>query len=126
MQGNTSGNTQDDVQGNSQHETEQTPGNGDENNIPADISDDAEDDDKIIDTKHKIHIQNPLGASVYLDGEYMGTSPVSFNKIIGSHVITFIEEGHETMSYSIEVSNDGTDAYFTFPKLISKSANTSD
>lgn len=74
--------------------------------------------DKIIDTKHQIHVQKPVGASVYLNGEYMGTSPVSFSKIIGSHVITFIREGYETMSYTVDVINDGKDAYFKFDDLV--------
>lgn len=74
----------------------------------------AADGDKIIDTKHLVHIQYPLGASVYVNGEYMGTSPVSFNKIIGSHVITFIKEGYETKSYFMDVINDGKDAYFSY------------
>ena len=76
--------------------------------------------DKIIDTKHQIHVQKPLGASVYLNGEYMGTSPVSFSKIIGSHVITLIREGYETISYSVDVINDGKDAYFKFDDLVPK------
>lgn len=74
-------------------------------------------DDEIIDTLHKIYVQRPLGASVYIDGEYMCTSPGSFEKIIGSHVITFIKEGYKTMSYTIEVSDDKLDTYFTFPEL---------
>lgn len=111
---------QDEELSDTQQDLDQTSDNEDIK-VPIGEADNADDD--IIDTKHQIHIQNPIGASVYFDGEYMGTSPVSFKKIIGSHVITFIEEGHETMSYSIEVLNDGTDAYFTFPKLISKSTN---
>lgn len=74
--------------------------------------------DKIIDTKHQIYVQKPVGASVYLDGEYMGTSPVSFSKIIGSHVITFIREGYETISYTVDVINDGKDAYFKYDDLV--------
>jgi hypothetical protein len=38
-------------------------------------------------------------------------------KVIGNHVITFIMEGYTTMSYTIDVSDDGLDAYFTFPDL---------
>jgi hypothetical protein len=75
-------------------------------------------EDEIIDTEHLIYIQSPIGASVYMDGEFMCISPGSFKKVIGSHVITFIEEGHETMSYTIEVSDDKLDTYFTFPDLV--------
>lgn len=72
------------------------------------------------DTKHKIYIQNPVGASVYLNGEYMGKSPGSFKKLIGEHVLTFIKEGYETMSYTVEVKDDHLDTYFNMPDLSKK------
>lgn len=77
-----------------------------------------EDEDLIIDEEHRIYIQNPIGASVYLNGDFMGISPCDFEKVIGTHVLTFIEEGHITQSYTIEVSNDGKDAYYTFSDLV--------
>ncbi len=70
-----------------------------------------------VDSKHNIYVKTPSGASVYLDGEYMGTAPCKFDKIIGTHVLTFIKEGYETMSYNVEVSDDNLDAYYTFPTL---------
>ncbi len=72
------------------------------------------------DTEHKIYIQNPTGASVYLNGEYMGKSPCSFNKLIGKHVLTFIKEGYDTMSYTVEVKDDNLDTYFNMPDLSRK------
>jgi hypothetical protein len=70
-----------------------------------------------IDEDHFIYVQNPLNASVYLNGEYMGTSPVGFEKIIGSHVITFIRDGYEVKSYTIEVEDDGLDTFLSMPDL---------
>ena len=70
-----------------------------------------------IDANHLINVQNPSGVSVYIDGEFKCTSPGSFQKMIGTHVITFIKEGYKTMSYTIEVSDDGLDSYYTFPDL---------
>ncbi len=92
-----------------------TPANidiGDSENISNDEFDE--------DTEHKIYIQNPLKASVYLNGEYMGKSPVSFKKLIGKHVLTFIREGYETMSYTVEVKDDHLDTYFNMPDLSKK------
>lgn len=81
---------------------------------PADYSDiDPED----IDNNHKIYVQEPVGASVYIDGSYMCIAPGSFKKITGTHVITFIKDGYETKSYTIEVTDDNLDTYFTFPNL---------
>lgn len=112
-----------------------TPDSQNEEELPADNSDpdttddstqnntpttdnDQVDEDQIVDAKHRIYIQNPQGASVYLDGEYMTTSPGSFKKIIGSHVLTFIKEGYETMSYTVDILNDNLDTYFNMPDLV--------
>lgn len=80
--------------------------------------DTSSDSSEIVDKDHKIYIQNPSGASVYLDGDFMCIAPGSFKKVIGDHVITFIMEGYETISYTIEVTNDGLDAYYTFPNMV--------
>ncbi|HKL80405.1 MAG TPA: PEGA domain-containing protein [Mobilitalea sp.] len=72
----------------------------------------------IIDEEHFIYVQYPVGASVYLNGDFMGISPGSFQKVIGSHVITFIREGYETKSYTIETADDGLDTYLSLPELI--------
>lgn len=75
------------------------------------------DDNPIIDSEHLIFIQNPSGASVYLNGEYKGVSPGSFTKVIGSHVLTFIKKGYQTKSYTIDVADDGLDTYISLPDL---------
>jgi hypothetical protein len=64
-----------------------------------------------------IYVQSPTGASVYLNGDFIGISPGSLKKIIGNFVLTFIKEEHETMSYTIEVSDDGLDTYISLPEL---------
>lgn len=77
------------------------------------------DDDPIIDREHLIYIQNPTGVSVYLNGEFKGVSPGSFQKVIGSHVVTFIKQGYQTKSYTIDIADDGLDTYISLPDLIS-------
>jgi hypothetical protein len=77
-----------------------------------------EEDDFLIDEAHSIFIQNPTDASVYLNGDFVGISPGSFQKIIGSFVLTFIREGYVTMSYTVEVRDDGLDTYISLPDLI--------
>lgn len=73
---------------------------------------------KAPDVGHKIYIQNPEGASVYLDGDYLGKSPGGFKKVTGSHVLTFIKQGYTTKSYTVNISNDGKDTYFSLPNLV--------
>lgn len=82
--------------------------------------DSRESEDLTIDEEHFIYVQNPIRASVYLNGDFMCISPGNFPKIIGTHVITFIEEGYQTKSYTIEIADDGLDAYLTFPDLEAK------
>ena len=77
-------------------------------------------EDYVVDEDRLIYVQNPVGASVYLNGEFQGISPASFQKVIGTHVLTFIKDGYETTSYSVEVANDHLDTYFNMPDLVKK------
>jgi hypothetical protein len=85
-----------------------------------DLAENISNDEFEEDEAHSIYIQNPAGASVYLNGEYMCKSPGSFKKLIGTHVLTFIKEGYETTSYTVEVFNDGKNTYFNMPDMVKK------
>jgi hypothetical protein len=41
--------------------------------------------------------------------------------VIGSQVLTFIREGYETKSYTIDVLDDGLDMYLSLPDLVAVS-----
>ncbi|MDF2513270.1 MAG: hypothetical protein K0S04_3136 [Herbinix sp.] len=89
-------------------------GNGNQNNNSGNSSDEN------VDRNHYIYIQAPSGAAVYLDGDFKCDAPGSFPKVIGTHVLTFIKDGYETTSYTVEVSDDNLDSYYTFPELTKK------
>ncbi len=91
---------------------------GENDGYEDDPEDDATEEEYILDEEHHIYVQYPEGASVYLNGDYMGISPGSFQKVIGSHVLTFIREGYETKSYTIDVLDDGLDMYLSLPDLM--------
>jgi hypothetical protein len=91
---------------------------GEDDGFEEDPDTEDTDEDYIIDDGHQIYVQYPVGASVYLNGDYMGVSPGSFAKVIGSHVLTFIKEGYETKSYTIDVLDDGMDMYLSLPDLV--------
>jgi len=95
---------------------EQEPGEGypEEIYVPAD----EESMNPVVDEEHLIYIQNPKGASVYLNGEYKGISPGSFKKVLGRHVLTFIKQGYQTKSYTIDIYDDGLDTYISLPDLV--------
>ena len=71
-----------------------------------------------VDRAHRISIQGPEGAEVYLNGIRKGTAPISFEKEIGTHTITLSQTGYVTKSYTVEVKNNGEDITFNFPAMV--------
>lgn len=72
----------------------------------------------IITAQKKIQVQQPSGAEVYLDGNYIGIAPASTPKVTGSHVITLSRDGYRTKSYTVNIANDGNDVTFSFSDLM--------
>ncbi len=68
-------------------------------------------------TGYKVNIDAPADVEVYVDGNYIGISPVSFKKVAGSHVVTLRKTGYSTRSYTINVDEDNKDASFSFSDL---------
>ena len=64
-----------------------------------------------------VRIDGPEGVEVYLNGNYIGTSPVSFGKEAGTHIITLRKTGYETRSYTIEVDSEEKDIAYSFADL---------
>ncbi len=75
-------------------------------------------------TNNKIFVNAPQGVTVQVDGNYVGTSPISFTKVTGQHTITLSKVGYQTMSYKIYLYNDGRDTDFSFDELIKEEGNT--
>lgn len=69
-------------------------------------------------SKEYIHILTPEDISVYFDGDFMGNSPVSFPKELGTHYITFIKEGYQTQTYTVQIEDDGKNTELNFPSMI--------
>jgi hypothetical protein len=70
-------------------------------------------------TSNKVIVSSPSGASVYLDGEYIGIAPISFTKVTGSHIITFSQTGYLSKSYTETFTDDGQDTTLTYDALTS-------
>ncbi|MBQ7919523.1 MAG: PEGA domain-containing protein [Lachnospiraceae bacterium] len=96
---------------------------------PVGSDDDEKDDDSqssenTIDASsgyYKVYVEAPEGAEVYVDGNYIGISPVNFKKEEGSHVITLRKSGYETRSYTISVDAEEKDISFSFAELVEES-----
>lgn len=66
---------------------------------------------------YQINIQSPEGVEVYMDGTYVGISPISTAKKSGNHVITLRKSGFLTRSYTIEVDDDAKNTDYSFSDL---------
>ncbi|MBQ8167224.1 MAG: PEGA domain-containing protein [Lachnospiraceae bacterium] len=70
-------------------------------------------------TANTITVLGPVGAGVYVDGDYVGLAPVKFPKVVGTHTITLYKTGYLIKSYTITAADDGEDDEHTFPELTS-------
>ncbi len=62
-------------------------------------------------------IETPVGADVYIDTVYAGTTPLTIKKNPGEHVITFHKSGYATKSYAVDVSYEDADQRLSFPEM---------
>ena len=92
--------------------------------VASEDDDDGDSSDTTIDASsdyYKVYVEAPEGAEVYVDGNYIGISPVNFKKEEGSHVITLRKTGYETRSYTISVDDEEKDIFFSFAELVAES-----
>lgn len=70
------------------------------------------------DSKHTITVNSPTNVKVYVNDAYIGKSPVSFDKIIGTFIVALSKNGYQTASYTITMEDDGENSYLSFPELV--------
>lgn len=68
-------------------------------------------------TSNKVTISSPIGAYLYVDGKYIGETPASFVKTVGSHTITLTKAGYITKSYTITCIDNGQDDNYSYGEL---------
>ncbi|MDE7416527.1 MAG: PEGA domain-containing protein [Lachnospiraceae bacterium] len=68
--------------------------------------------------KYKVYIDAPDGVEAYLDGSYIGITPISFNKVAGSYVVTLRKSGYQTRSYTLQIDAEEKDVNYSFTDLI--------
>ncbi len=71
----------------------------------------------------KVTVEAPTGAEVYVDGNYVGISPVSFKKVAGTHTITLRQTGYVSRNYTIQIDSEAKDASYSFPAMSTVSSN---
>ena len=74
----------------------------------------------VVSDTRQIYVEAPVGAEVYLDGNYIGIAPTNTNKVTGQHVLTLSKSGYTTKSYTINIDSDDRDVTFSFSDLIAE------
>ena len=111
---NDNGNNNDNNNSNNNDNNDNTDNNDDNNDNNTDNNDNNNENQ----TGAKVYIDAPEGVEVYLDGDYIGTVPLGFDKKIGTIVITLKKEGCQTRSYTITFEEATTDIRYSFSKLL--------
>lgn len=68
-------------------------------------------------SNYKVYVDSPKDVEVYLDGNYVGISPVRFTKTVGRHEITLKKSGYKTKTYTIYLENTRRDETYSFSAL---------
>lgn len=67
---------------------------------------------------YSVSVTAPKGATLYVNSEYVGTVPCSFEKSSGKKTITLSQSGYNTVSYTINIANTTGDLTYAFPDMI--------
>lgn len=102
-------------------EEEGTTGKSSAREDTDDDDEDDDDDDTVsvvsANTKYKVYIDAPEGVEAYLDGSYIGITPVNFSKTPGNHVVTLRKDGYQTRSYTLQIDDEEKDVNYSFTAL---------
>lgn len=75
-------------------------------------------------SSYRVYIDSPSDVEVYLDGIYVGMSPVNFKKEAGTHTITFRKTGYVTKSYTVQIDDEEKDVTYSFTDLVKEDGTT--
>lgn len=97
--------------------------NGDEEKASEEQSsekEDNEDPEGIVSAndKYKVYIDAPEGVEAYLNGSYIGITPVDFPKTAGNYVVTLRKTGYQTRSYTLQIDSEKKDVNYSFTELV--------
>ena len=67
---------------------------------------------------YSIVVDEPVGATIYIDDVEIGVVPLGFTKVSGTHTITLSRSGYKTKSYTIDVDSEQTHVNYSFPELV--------
>ncbi len=75
-------------------------------------------DDGTVTTTYTVSVESPEEVEVYVDGTYIGISPVSFLKVSGEHIVTLRKTGYQTRNYTLNVDTEEKSVTYSFSELL--------
>lgn len=76
------------------------------------------DETSATDSKYMVYIDAPEGVEAYLDGNYIGITPLKFPKKSGNYVVTLRKTGYQTRSYTLQIDDEEKDINYSFTELL--------
>ena len=73
-----------------------------------------------------VTFEAPKGVEAYLDGNYLGVTPISFTKVSGVHTVSLKKKGYKNRSFTINIDSERNNAVYSFPDLILKENKTAE
>ena len=67
---------------------------------------------------YTVSVKAPEGAALYVNSEYIGLIPCTFDKTYGNKTITLKKDGYNTVSYTISINNSSGDLTYSFPDMV--------
>lgn len=85
-------------------------------------AEEKKEDQTTIDTRpesgYRVYVTGPEEVELYVDGTYIGLTPIDFAKEEGTHIITLKKSGFEPRSYTIQVDKQQKDISYSFAELV--------
>lgn len=67
----------------------------------------------VVSKTDKVTVSGPEGGFIYFDGKYMGTAPVTFSLVTGTHVISVLYDS-QIKSYTVNLAEGGDPVTYDF------------
>lgn len=98
-----------------EEESEESSSSGNEETESAE---NEKDETSATNSKYMVYIDAPEGVEAYLDGNYIGITPLKFPKKSGNYVVTLRKTGYQTRSYTLQIDDEEKDINYSFTKLL--------
>lgn len=66
---------------------------------------------------YRVYVDAPVGAELYLNGNYVGIVPANFEKKAGTYIISLRRDGYQTRSYTLQIDSSNKDISYSFSEL---------